>query len=282
MIFDSSVEAISHKWKTSVPEDDSSFLLRAQPIPLNVVTTYRDQRSNSLSYKKFVGYYDEPILHPLTKTDKGGRLRRECFKRYYPNDRTASVTFIQHDRRVDYRNKEARNSCISLDDIDILSRPKEFERHPCNKKSRKGTERPVSTLLSNTILASNLMDSADFTDIARSGKASDFLYRMNLFEEPAIDLSGKEIIIQDSTAIGCHQADASSLELSDASLSISLTIDSCGEIGDFFVKCDCHHSPLVFMKVTKNTKDESSTEKKSMSVYIAFKTSLVRAALLIC
>ncbi len=274
------LETITSRRKTSIPEDDSSFLLRAQPCPLNIVSIHRDQRDSSLSYKKYVGYYDEPILDARTKVDRGGRLRRRCFVRYYPNDRTASITFIQVDRRLDYRDKKISNSYISVDDIDFESRPKEFERLPCNKFVRKGSERSVATL-SNSILASTLMDSTDFSSIPRSGKAIDFLYRASLFEEPAIELSGKRIIVQDASAIGCHQADASSLELSDASLSTALLMNSHGEDKHFFVKCDSNDIPLVFMKIVESTSNSSSSEAKADPVYKSFRTSFVRSALLV-
>lgn len=272
------LETISPRRKTSVPEDDSSFLLRAQPTPLNVVSIHRDQRSASLSYKKYAGYYDEPIIHPVSKTDRGGRIRRKCFVRYYPNDRTASISFIQHDRRIDYRTKTRTYDCISLIGVDIESRPKEFERHPCFKSARKGTERSAGTL-STTILASTHMDSADFTVLARSGKACDFLYRLSLFEEPAIELTGKNIIIQNATALGCHQADASSLELSDASLSIALCLDSFDEKNNFYVKCDSSNSPLMYLKIVNN--EISGDEKKNTAIFKPFKCSFVRAALLV-
>lgn len=88
------VETISLEQKTSLPEDKSSFLFCAQPISLNVVTICQDQRSNGLSYKKFAGYYDEPLIHPMIETDRGGRLRKKCFMSYYPNVQAVSIKFI--------------------------------------------------------------------------------------------------------------------------------------------------------------------------------------------
>ncbi len=276
------LETIAARRKMRIPEDDSAFLLRAQPSPLDVVSIHRDQRSNSLSYKKYIGYYDEPVLHLPSMVDRGARLRRKCFIRYYPNDRTASITFIQSDRRVDFHDKEQRKVCILLMGVEEGNRPKEFERHPCYKAVRKGTERTTGTL-ANSILASTLMDSGDFTSVPRSGRASDFLYRMTLFEEPAIELSGKHIIVQDAAAVGCHQADASSLELSDASLSTAILIGSNEGSAQFQIRCDSVGSPVVFLKVIENPSalGSKTVEKKNSLVYRSFRISYVRAALMV-
>jgi len=277
------IDTISPRRKFHIPEDDSSFLLRVAPSPLDVVKIHRDQRSNSLSYKKFVGYYDEQILHADTKTDRGARLRKKCFLRYYPNDRTASLSFIQSDR--DLRGKDLTKIPVLLRVSDVSNRPKEFERSPCIKGVRKGSERATGAL-ANSILASTLMDSADFSNVPRSGKAADFIYRLSLYEEPAIDLSGKRIIIQDASTLGFHQADASSLEISDASLSIALNLDiNCVDQADnmFCVKCAQDGAPLVFMKVVETSVlgSPSSQGIKPELILKPFKISYVRAALLV-
>ena len=268
------LETVASRRKMNIPEDDSSFLLRAQTNQLNVVSIHRDQNNSNLSYKKYAGYYDEPILHASTLEDRGGRLRRKCFVRYYPSDRTVSITFIQVDRRLDYRSKKNVQSCISQECIDYRDRPKEFDRRPCYKFTKKGTERSVSTL------SNSFMDSGDFSNVPRSGKAIDFLYRISLFEEPSIDFLGKRIIVQDATTIGCHQADASSLELSDASLSTALILDISDGENQFYVKCDANNVPLLFIKVAENSQKMSS-EKSNESLYKSFRTSFVRAALLV-
>jgi hypothetical protein len=58
----------------------------------------------------------------------------------------------------------------------------------------------------------------------RSGRAIDFVYRMSFFERPMIELGGKHFTIQDSATLGSHRADASALEISDATLSAALLV----------------------------------------------------------
>jgi|EP00979_Chaetoceros_neogracilis_P015399 hypothetical protein len=57
------MKKVATQRKCAIPDDDSSFLLRAQPVHLNVVGVHRDQRSNNLSYKKYAAYFDEPIAN---------------------------------------------------------------------------------------------------------------------------------------------------------------------------------------------------------------------------
>jgi hypothetical protein len=66
------------------------------------------------------------------------------------------------------------------------------------------------------------MEPTDFTMMPRTGRAIDFVYRLSFFERPMVDLAGKHFTIQDSSSIGTHRADASSLEISDATLSYAL------------------------------------------------------------
>jgi hypothetical protein len=66
------------------------------------------------------------------------------------------------------------------------------------------------------------METSDFNAVPRSGKAIDFVYRLSLFERPMVELSGKRFTVHDSAATGPHRADASSLEMSDAAISIAL------------------------------------------------------------
>ena len=166
------MENVATRRKWAIPDDDSSFLLRAQPVQLNVVGIHRDQRSNSLSYKKYAAYFDEPLAHVESK-------RRTCYLRYYPNDR--------------------RTAAINVMKYDI----KDFDRCLCNKSCKKsireGSER-AGGALSNSILASTVLDSNDF----RSGKAQDFVYRVSLFEEPEVEFSGKKFIIEDSASVEVH------------------------------------------------------------------------------
>ena len=114
-----------------------------------------------------------------SKEFRGTKLRRTCYLRYYPNDRrTAAINVMKNDT-------------------------KELDRCLCNKSCKKsireGSER-AGGALSNSILASTVLDSNDF----RSGKAQDFVYRVSLFEEPEVEFSGKKFIIEDSASIEVH------------------------------------------------------------------------------
>ena len=70
------VEMASPRRRIEVPDDDSSFLLRAQPRPLNAVGVHRDQRNHDHSFKCFAGTYEEPALS--TEHFSGGRYLRYC------------------------------------------------------------------------------------------------------------------------------------------------------------------------------------------------------------
>ena len=70
------VEMASQRRRIEVPDDDSSFLLRAQPRPLNAVGVHRDQRNHDQSFKCFAGTYEEPALS--TDHFSGGRYMRYC------------------------------------------------------------------------------------------------------------------------------------------------------------------------------------------------------------
>jgi len=70
------VEMASPRRRIEVPDDDSSFLLRAQPRPLNAVGVHRDQRNHDQSFKCFAGTYEEPALS--TEHYSGGRYLRYC------------------------------------------------------------------------------------------------------------------------------------------------------------------------------------------------------------
>jgi hypothetical protein len=68
------------------------------------------------------------------------------------------------------------------------------------------------------------MEPTDFNLMPRSGRAIDFVYRMSFFERPMVDLGGKHFTVEDSASLGPHRADASALEISDATLTAALLI----------------------------------------------------------
>jgi len=275
------MDNVTTRRKWAIPDDDSSFLLRAQPVHLNVVGVHRDQRSHNLSYKKYAAYFDEPIAHAKKNEFRGAKLRRQCFLRYYPNDRTAAINFIKSDHYLD--SKLGR--LIELETSGASKQIKEFERYLCNKSFREGSERSGT----NSILASTVMDSNDFSCVPRSGKASDFVYRVSLFEEPEVELSGKRFIVQDASCVGIHRADASSLEISDASLSASLLLGQTYDKRNkkqFHVDCDDKGVPIVYLKMADQSADANSplsaqNHKQQNGGLRPYRLSFVRAALLV-
>lgn len=130
------------------------------------------------------------------------------------------------------------------------------------------------------------MEVADFNATPRTGRAIDFIYKMTLFDQPAIDLAGKRFLIQDSGARGAHRADASAMEITDASLSaLLLSIgreyqpqtkeDKSADVFKHDVELGPDGYPMIFMKSSKKEGDQVNTEMKP------YRTSFVRAALMI-
>uniref|UniRef100_A0A7S4HT17 PX domain-containing protein n=1 Tax=Odontella aurita TaxID=265563 RepID=A0A7S4HT17_9STRA len=223
------LETISARRRIEVPDDDSSFLLRAQPRPLQPIAVHRDQRNHDLSYKCFAATFEEPVVHPETKRYRGGRCVRKCYLKYFPSDRTASISPLNEgrcmDRRRKLRSSDSQGSLASAAGAAASTSsflPAEFkkQRHLCNKWAPIGS----SGTLTGSILSSSVMEPADFNSVPRTGKAIDFVYRMSLFDRPVVELGGKKFSVQDSTTMGPHRADASSLEMSDASLSTTLLL----------------------------------------------------------
>jgi hypothetical protein len=151
------------------------------------------------------------------------------------------------------------------------------ERHLCQKPSKGTTPQ--------NFLSSSVLESGDFVAVPRSGKALDFVYRMSLFEKPVVDLAGKQFTIHDSTARGHHRADASALEISDASLSAILygigketgRDVSTFEVAEYRQRVELGSDgyPMIFMKFSSGATDETNSEIKP------YRVSFVRAALMI-
>jgi hypothetical protein len=151
------------------------------------------------------------------------------------------------------------------------------ERHLCQK--------PLKGATSQSLLSSSVVESADFVANPRNGKALDFVYRMSLFEKPVIDLAGKQFTIHDSAARGHHRADASALEVSDASLTAilySIGKESgrdvaTSDVADYRHKVEMGPDgyPIIFMKFNNGTADDTNTEIKP------YRVSFVRAALMV-
>jgi hypothetical protein len=71
------VKAVGPRRKIEVPDEDSSFLLRAQPRPIKPVAIERDPRNPNVACKVYVARYQEPAIHPKTKRFYGGRYLRQ-------------------------------------------------------------------------------------------------------------------------------------------------------------------------------------------------------------
>lgn len=264
------VETAAARRRIEVPDDDSSFLLRAQSRPLNPVSVHRDDRNHDMSYKCFLATYEEPAIAHGSTRYSGGRFVRRCFLQYYPSDRTASIVPTSDARKLDKRKgKPVANDEVGKDLAGTFLR----QRHFCQKWSQRGG---AST---QSFFDSKLMDPGDFVSAPRSGKAIDFVYKKILFEPPVIDLAGKRFTVQDSSSgRGVHRADASALEVSDASLSHLLLFIGkeyeAGKSGDP-VESGPDGYPMVFQKVVTKHGDQVSSEIKP------YRLSFVRAALMI-
>lgn len=186
-------------------------------------------------------------------------------------------------RKVDRRKgKPARQQVQQNQPPPYLSGSFLRERHLCQKWTQKGSS------AAQTFLSSSVMEATDFNATPRSGKALDFIYRMSLFERPIVDLAGKRFTVHDSSSKGHHRSDASSLEISDGSLSaLLLSIgreygkedgDSTGsDKGEYrqMIEMGPDGYPIIFMKFNRSSGDETSTEIKP------YRLSFVRAALLV-
>ena len=241
---------------------------------MNAVGVHRDQRNHEHSYRCFTASFEEPIIRPDSDHYAGARFVRYCLIRYYPIDKTATVVISEESRQLDQRKlKGSVPGIIKIDSrhAPVLSSNFLKDRHLCQRWNPKGSSRTQS------LLASNVMEPTDFTSVPRNGRAIDFVYRMAFFENPMVDLGGKHFTLHDSSTIGTHRADASSLELSDAVLSaalLSFTDRDAYSTGGRPVELGKDGYPIVWMR-TNPQQENGKVELKP------FRLSFVRAALLI-
>jgi hypothetical protein len=272
------VETASNRRRLEVPDDDSSFLLRAQSRPLNPVSVHRDDRNHDKSYKCFLATYEEPAIAPGSTRFNGGRFIRRCFLQYYPSDRTALIVLQNDARKLDKRKGKSigsEHAPLDQNTAPYLNVSFLRERHLCQKWSPKPSQ---------SFLSSSLMESTDFNSAPRTGKALDFVYRMSLFERPICEVAGKRFTVQDSSSRGAHRADASSLEISDASLSYLLLYvgRDWGSRGPAKsdgmtqkVEMGPDGYPMIFFRITTKAGEKVSTEIKP------YRMSFVRSALMV-
>lgn len=245
-----------------------------------------------MSYKCFLATFEEPAFSAGSNRYNGGRYIRRCLLQYYPIDRTASIAIHNDGRKLDKRKGKQPSHEVSAAKTSIPYLNGEFlrRRHLCQKWTPRG-------VASQNFLSSSVMELSDLNATPRSGKALDFVYRMSLFERPTVDLDGKRFVVHDSSGRGPHRADASALEISDASLSALLLLigrdweivkskegeDSSPPGGEGSETSVNHHQvemgpdgyPMIFMKFSQKQGDKVSFEIKP------YRLSFVRAALLI-
>jgi len=277
------VEIVSSRRRIEVPDDDSSFLLRAQSRPLNPVSIHLDDRNHDMSYKCFHATYEEPAVPQGSTRHSSGRYARRCLLQYYPSDRTALIVLQKDARKLDKRKGNGIANGLGHDQgndgqiSSYLSHTFLRQRYLCQKVA-----------VTQSFLSSSLMESTDFNAFPRTGKAKDFVYESTLFDCPIVNLAGNLFKIQDSASRGVHRADASSFEVSDSSLTYVLlkigkgyggkTSNDPGddklrdEVGNVETGPDGY--PVLFLRFTKSG-DQVGTELKP------YRLSFVRAALMV-
>jgi len=189
--------------------------------------------------------------------------------KYYPSDRTASVSVSKNISTLDGRANENSEKFVLTEEFQKL-------RHACLKVAVGG------------ILSSPLMEPTDFAATPRTGKALDFVYRSSLFGRPLVDLGGKKFIVLDAAS---HRADASALELSDASMSAAIITrgarglnmrdsDSSTFTTDFKIQVSDDGTPLVLLRANKsNNNGGSPTREETEEEARPYRPSFIRAAL---
>ena len=184
--------------------------------------------------------------------------------KYYPSDRTASVSVSKNISVLDDRTRERSGSFVLTEEFQKL-------RHACLKVAVGG------------ILSSPLMEPSDFAATPRTGKALDFVYRSSLFGPPVVDLGGKKFIVHDAAS---HRADASALELSDASMSAAIItrgarglnmLDSPTSATDFKVEVSSEGTPIVLLRANKSNNSGGSPNNEEETR--PYRPSFIRAAL---
>ena len=289
-------------------DDDSSFLLRASSRRLTPLGVTRNSRDHSQSFINFLATYQEPILHPKSKRYKGGRFIRQVKIQFFPSDRTATVSYMKEESRTLSSLDGAKSQSLSSSPS-WLSDKFQKTRHLCQRHMPAGSGNVLTASMTPS-----LMDSDDFVSTPRVGKAIDFVYRFHLFEKPIVNIGGKQFTVQDASLKGPHKADASALEISDATLSYALltlgeSVASDGDdpLGDSAIneeessktmtvgglalqRGDEERPTVIFMKIKASQSSrtagdagsgtEQATATRTSSIMRPFRPSFLRAALL--
>lgn len=270
-------ETVAGRRRIEVPDDDSSFLLRAQARKVNPLSVHRDDRNHEQSFQRFQATYEEPAVAPGSTRYNGGKFLRYCAMEYYPSNRTAAIDTKSDTRKLDKRKgKRIGDESVPMDQNATCYLSASFlrEKHLCQKGSQK---------TSQSFLSSSIMEPTDFNSAPRSGRALDFVFRMSLFERPVVDLAGKRFTIQDPSHRGVHRADSSSLEISDASISFMLLHagrdwiqrESSDNSVRHKVEMGPDGYPMMFFRMTTKVGERVNTEIKP------YRVSFIRAALMV-
>ena len=243
-----------------VPDEDSTFLLRASPRPIKPMAIQRDQRNPAFGCRVYLAMYEQPAIHPKTKRFYGGRYLQQCLIRYFPNDRTASVTVVPKVSVLDGRKQDDEYRLVLTDEFQKL-------RHSCLKVAVGG------------LLSSPMMEPGDFCSTPRMGRVLDFAHRISLFERPMVDLGGKIFLVHD---ISSPRADASSLELSDASMTAAIILRGSSGLnvsdvsqGAFIMKVTDDGMPLILLRADREDSPKNKSDARP------YRPSFIRAALLV-
>lgn len=285
-------------------DDDSSFLLRASSRRLTPLGVTRNPRDHGQSFINFLATYQEPVLHPKSKRYKGGRFIRQVKIQFFPSDRTATVGYMEEGSRTLSSSDGAKSLSSSPS---WLSDKFQKTRHLCQRHMPAGSGNVLTASMTPS-----LMDSDDFVATPRVGKAIDFVYRFHLFEKPIVNIGGKQFTVQDASLKGPHKADASALEISDATLTYALLTlgdsvvpdgdDPSGDsaineeesskkmtVGGLTLQRGDEGTPtLIFMKIKSSQSSRAASDTgsgaeqaaASSSIMRQFRPSFLRAALL--
>jgi len=119
-------------------------------------------------------------------------------------------------------------------------------------------------------LAGNLLNSTsdvDFVATPRGEKSADFVYRMNLFQLPQIEVGGIRFQIHDVSKDGyIHRADVSARELSDAAITSKII-----RAGAKYCKSDNSSNSLQYISavIIRNPESQQSVSKLSSCISLA-------------
>lgn len=255
-----------------------------------------DQRNHGQTYRTFAATYEEAALPSGSFRYSGGRYIRRCTLKYYPNDRTATIELPSSDaaRTLDCR-KESSGPPTSITVGPPKAQPLSGDFLRKHHLCQKWVPRGAAPRSGSSILASPTMEATDFHSVPRAGKSIDFVYRMSLFECPMVELSGKKFTVHDSSVLGAHRADGSSMELSDAALSVALLTagqdwehwqseqedepshgdGTTSKNADPGVEMGPDGYPIVWIKLHKKQGEKVTTEIKP------YRASYMRAALML-